>query len=63
MNTKVETKIQEYTENFNKLVEQRQDLLNKVADINVAMEQIRGAVNALQSLEVSEDKPKTKKEK
>lgn len=58
----VNKKIEEYQNNFDTLVQERQQLNNRVNEINVALEQLRGAVAALKGLEVDlEEEPKEAK--
>jgi len=62
----VKKNIKEYQDTFDKLVQERQQLVNRVNEINVAMEQLRGAVGALKGLDANteeEEKETPKKDK
>ena len=56
----VKKNIKEYQDTFDKLVQERQQLVNRVNEINVAMEQLRGAVGALKGLDANTEEAKEK---
>jgi len=61
MDKKVKEKKEQYQQQFDNLVLEREKLVEQLNLIHKAMEQARGAYQALEGLE--EDKPKDKKEK
>ena len=56
----VKKNIKEYQDTFDKLVQERQQLVNRMNEINVAMEQLRGAVGALQGLDANTEEEEKK---
>ena len=56
----VKKNIKEYQDTFDKLVQERQQLVNRMNEINVAMEQLRGAVGALKGLDANTEEEQKK---
>jgi prefoldin subunit 5 len=62
MKDKVKTQIQQYQQQFDELLKEREQLVARLNEVSTAVEQVRGAFGALKGLE-DEDKPVEKKDK
>tara|TARA_R100000808_G_C2121353_1_gene132589 strand:+ start:613 stop:813 length:201 start_codon:yes stop_codon:yes gene_type:complete len=49
-----------YQDRFDALVQEKQGLVNRIAEINTAMEQLRGGIIALKGIEAPAEKKKKK---
>lgn len=62
MKDEIKTQIQQYQQQFDDLLKEREQLVSRLNEVATALEQVRGAFAALKGLE-TEDKPKDKKDK
>jgi len=62
MKDKVKTQIQQYQQQFDDLLKEREQLVSRLNEVATALEQVRGAFAALKGLETT-DEPKEKKDK
>jgi len=62
MKEKVKEQIQQYQQQFDELLKEREGLVSRLNEVATALEQVRGAFAALKGLE-TKDEPTNKKDK